>query len=216
MKKYAGIGSRSTPQDILIEMTTTASALFERGWILRSGAADGADTAFESGIPKEQGGEIFIPWASYSDRHGAIVEKPGMNEAAQIASRLHPNWTRLSTPVKLLMTRNVRQILGANLNDPVRFVLCWTPDGCEHHDTRTSATGGTGLAIALASHRNIPVINMKNEGWKDRLKTLREQYEPKIHRAEPDALKLAEKFSAFDTDCEQEFGPSTVRNRYRQ
>lgn len=46
MKYYTGIGSRQTPKDILKLMEDIAFKLAQKGYILRSGAAGGADTAW--------------------------------------------------------------------------------------------------------------------------------------------------------------------------
>lgn len=48
-KFYAGIGSREAPEDILTFMKWIGSKLYEKGYILRSGGAKGADTAFAMG-----------------------------------------------------------------------------------------------------------------------------------------------------------------------
>lgn len=55
MKKYAGIGSRRTPMaagDVIEEL---AGVLAERGYLLRSGGASGADAAFEMGCNRRRG-----------------------------------------------------------------------------------------------------------------------------------------------------------------
>lgn len=49
MPYFAGIGSRQTPQEILSLMRKTGASLTEKGLILRSGGATGADSAFEAG-----------------------------------------------------------------------------------------------------------------------------------------------------------------------
>lgn len=46
---YAGVGSRETPPQVLAVMRSAARVLASRGWILRSGGALGADSAFEAG-----------------------------------------------------------------------------------------------------------------------------------------------------------------------
>ena len=46
---YTGIGSRETPHHILTLMTEIANILDNIGYTLRSGGADGADTAFALG-----------------------------------------------------------------------------------------------------------------------------------------------------------------------
>ena len=78
---------------------------------------------------------------------------------------------------KLLHARNCHQILGAGLDDPVRFVIAWTPDGCESEEQRYRATGGTGQAIALASQQGVPVVNLANPRAIPRISDLLPQHE---------------------------------------
>lgn len=167
-KAYAGIGSRKTPPEVLNQMTRIAARLNVLGWTLRSGAAEGADRAFEAGAGGEK--EIFLPWKGFMGSRSKLIEPETPDLAAEIASQIHPGWHYLNQAAKKLMARNTRQILGHALGDPVLFVLCWTPDGCESGGTRSSVTGGTGQAIALASGRfSIPVFNLKNADALDRL-----------------------------------------------
>jgi len=144
---------------VMTLLSSELSSLF----VLRSGAAHGADTAFESSVG-DGAKEIFLPWRGFNGHTSALFETPGElhDRATEIAALLHPGWGRLSRGARLLMTRNVHQILGPSLDNPVEFVICWTPDGCESESTRTRATGGTGQAIALASRHNIPVFNLAN------------------------------------------------------
>lgn len=161
---YAGIGSRETPIYILHEMTTIAKYLESIGYILRSGGAIGADQAFERniGLDKKQ---IFLA----TDDH---YRTPGREH--MIAREIHRNPKALDASLHKdyfwkLMARNTNQIFGKNLDSPVDFVLCWTRDGITHHDDRTKYTGGTGQAIELASRKDIPIINMYNKDWKEKL-----------------------------------------------
>lgn len=145
---YTGIGSRQTPPDILEMMTHIAQRLAQENWLLRSGGAEGADTAFELGAKDK---EIFTP-------DGEIPKK-----AFEIAKEIYPNWHALKKMyVKRIMARNVMQILGQELNQPSQCVICYTPDGCTSHLTRNRDTGGTGQAIALASLHDIPILNLRN------------------------------------------------------
>ncbi len=144
MKCYTGVGSRSTPQFILHLMTQIAVRLSEAGYILRSGGAVGADTAFENGATEKQ---IF---------HA----KDATQAAMSIASLLHPAWNRCSAFAKKLHGRNAFQVLGSALNDPSEFLICWTPDGCIDHIGRAFKTGGTGTAISIAFTYGVPVHNL--------------------------------------------------------
>jgi len=65
---YTGIGSRETPRHICIYMSKVAKILDKRGYILRSGGAQGADKAFQSSAtnPIIYRGNSHIPqWAIF-------------------------------------------------------------------------------------------------------------------------------------------------------
>ena len=96
MKKYTGFGSRETPQETLELMEQIGEALARAGWFLRSGAADGADSAFERGCDKVGGDkEIFLPWPGFS---GHASQLNNVDSAAlDMAAGVHPAWSHLST-----------------------------------------------------------------------------------------------------------------------
>jgi hypothetical protein len=164
---YAGIGSRNTPEPILDYMRKVACRLAARGYVLRSGAASGADSAFEQGAVAVNGAcEIWLPWTGFNG-HADTGLYPSDGHH-QYASTVHPAWDRLSRGPKSLHARNVGQVLGADLRTPVKFVLCYTPDGCETEEGRTRETGGTATAIVIAARSAIPVFNLANSSSKDR------------------------------------------------
>ena len=146
MKYYAGVGARKTPPDVLADMEKLATLLEDKGFCLRSGGAVGADTAFESGVNENK--EIYL----------AIHATP---EAMEIAKKYHPAWFACSYYVRKLLGRNTFQVLGADLKTPSQFLVCWTPDGCTSHATRTRETGGTGTAISIADDLGIPIYNLE-------------------------------------------------------
>lgn len=45
---YTGIGSRETPEWAICKIKKIGGYLYDKGYTLRSGGADGADLAFES------------------------------------------------------------------------------------------------------------------------------------------------------------------------
>ena len=170
--RYAGIGSRSTPDPVLQVMRKVAHRLSELGYTLLSGGAAGADSAFEEGCrqsacaseAEKQGcfgkKEIYLPWPGFRHLQGRHCITLPSAEAFRVAEVIHPAWKRLNDTAQALMARNSHQILGADLRSPVDFVVCWTPDGCETEAGRSRTTGGTGQAIALADRWGIPVVNL--------------------------------------------------------
>lgn len=137
MKYYAGIGSRETPGNVLADMTRIAKELHCSHYILRSGGAIGADTAFESGAGDLK--EIF-------------KAKDATEEAIEYASKFHPAWDRCNEYARQLHGRNAMIILGRDLQTPVSVVYCYTKNGKD--------IGGTGLGMRIAWANNIKVYNL--------------------------------------------------------
>lgn len=160
-KVYAGVGSRKTPEDVLDKMREFAYHAAKRGWILRSGAAEGADLAFEQGCNDAQGKkEIFLPWPKFNGHQSPYnAPTPG---AVRVAAEVHPTWKFLRRPAQMLVARNMHQVMGPHMREAVNCLVCWTPDGCESFETYSRTTGGTGTAIAIASLNNVPIFNLKN------------------------------------------------------
>lgn len=183
MKFYTGIGSRNTPCHIQEMIVKIAYKLAGMGYTLRSGAAQGADSAFERGASHwfEDNGEsypapaslmqIYIPWDSfvsvpedYKDCYKSLARQSTKHQAEQIASEIHPAWERCSRGAKALHSRNVYQILGVNLNTPSSFLIAYaepTKDG--------GVKGGTATAWNLAKKYNIPCFNLYVKEDRDRL-----------------------------------------------
>lgn len=165
---YAGIGSRETPDDIQAAMTAIARRLHDLGFVLYSGGADGADTAFYNGSGDLN--EIYLPWDGFNQFAGKYrLPAPA---AFTIASLIHPGWRNLKKGGRPLMARNCHQVMREDLATPVDFVVCWTQDGAEESKDRSPRTGGTGQAIDLASRMGIPVVNLARDGAMEKLADL--------------------------------------------
>ena len=152
---YTGVGSRSTPKPILSLMAEIAKKMHKKGYTLRSGCADGADSAFEQGAGPHK--QLYTPVPQYKGRNG-ITPDP---HAFDIAKQFHPAWGKLSSFAKKLMARNAHQVLGRDLESPSRVLICWTPDGSEGKTSRH--TGGTGQAIRIAAASGVPICNLQRE-----------------------------------------------------
>ena len=163
---FAGVGSRQTPNDVQALMSDIANELAGHGMVLRSGAARGADQAFERGADRAGGTkEIFIPEEGFqkrsSEERGVSADIP--DRAFDIAAHHHPVWHRLDGSVRRLQARNVLQVLGPDCETPADIVICWTADGRDR--------GGTSQAIRIARAHNIPILNL---GAYERLPTAAE------------------------------------------
>ena len=163
MRYYAGIGSRQTPAEICARFTRIARWLHSHGAILRSGAAAGADAAFEAGAG--DAAQIFLPWAGFNGRRAAVPpidaarKQPDAlgvfagvtRDAMELAARYHPAWGACSAGARALHARNGYQVLGPDLASPVACVICWTPGG--------RGEGGTGQALRIARDHGIAIVD---------------------------------------------------------
>ena len=168
---YAGIGGRNTPKNVLIAMVHEAGQLAGMGYILRSGGASGADSAFETGVDmyeKKQGitepthKEIYLPWKNFNDNKSDFYLSWNIEQKfLDIIGYVNPSLLSCKHSIISLHARNCQQILGKNLDSPCSFVLCWT-------DRDTAWCSGTMFAVRLAELNNIPVFNMFKKEWINR------------------------------------------------
>lgn len=149
-KTYAGVGSRKTPEEYCNMFTNFAELAEQLGWTLRSGAADGADSAFERGVKHHIHKEIFLPWGAFNGSRSGYTHPSA--DAMAMAPKFVPHWMNLSEGAKKLHARNVHQVLGSHLNDPVKFLICWTDKG--------EYVGGTATALRVAATYHIPIFNL--------------------------------------------------------
>lgn len=166
MKRYyAGIGSRETPEEIIKIMIQIAESLGKKGVILRSGAAEGADTAFEVGCDNVNGRkEIYLPWRGFGNSNSTLIVKD--SKAFELVEKYHPGYLRLSQGALKLQARNSHQVLGLDLNTPSDFIVCYTPKG--------KGSGGTGQALRIAKDYSIPVFDCGL--YEDDLELLKKEY----------------------------------------
>lgn len=166
-KTITFVGSRKTPTWVINQYQNLAHVLVENGCIVRSGNALGFDQVI-SKVPEESR-EIYLPYANFGcqlENHQNVfipkTEFVNWNEAVKIVHELHPN--KNLTDIQLLyLARDVYQVLGKDLQTPSDLVICWTEDGASQLYQLTKKTGGTAMALRVAFHYNIPVINLNSK-----------------------------------------------------
>lgn len=175
---YSGIGSRETPEHILEDMYYLGIYLSNCGYVLRSGNARGADTAFSKGCDAVMGdSEIYLPYDNFNNgcRNSILVtNKKIIKQAIDIMKTCKSSsytWNNRNTPYH---SRNVFQVLGHNLMTKSSLVICYTDTGAESKEDviMRNDCSGTSTAITLASMLNIPVINMYNKNWLHKIESI--------------------------------------------
>jgi hypothetical protein len=157
MSTYAGIGSRALTQDEWNFCYNTGVYLANLGWMLKTGAADGADKAFAEGA-LHAGGKVTLclPWWSYNKEwvqaaknKGALTHtlKNSDTDAFQSVEKHHPCPSILTRGPRALHARNFLII------QETKMVLAWPkPKG--------QNLGGTGQGIRIAEDMGIEVIRL--------------------------------------------------------
>jgi len=163
-KYYTGVGSRLTPRHILHKMELFGTAAAKKGYTLRSGGADGADTAFEIGANLANcwgingKREIYLPWIAFNNRVNdddivlVDIDFRLKDQASNMVDEIHPAFWNLGVGGRSLHMRNCFQVLGQDLKTPSEFVICWTKNA--------KLVGGTATAIRLALKHKIKVYNL--------------------------------------------------------
>ena len=182
---YTGVGIRETPFEIYLVMKACAMVFEKKGYILRSGTALGADSAFEQGITNPDNAEIYIPYKSFPQKMwkensaiNYIIPSENKDKYFQannllMRNNLYKRWETVKQEwVMKLHNRNIFQVLGQNLNKKEKsmFCLCYTSCGSTTYEqTDPNRTGGTGTAINTSSFFDVPVFNLAKENHLNRI-----------------------------------------------
>lgn len=180
---YTAVGSRETPEDMLVLQFHMGRELCDMGVQGHSGLADGSDETYYEGAKQskrfdEIGFTNFIPWNGFAssakslNKHFAdpnklifnLDESPFRRRAWCLGVGARGGDMGLIKCDSLsrirgghsLHARNAHQVLGLWLNKKSSFVHCWAkPVGKSDR-----VQGGTATAVALAHHFKIRVINL--------------------------------------------------------
>lgn len=152
---YSGIGSRQTPSEICSILSQIGKKLQNR-FVLRSGAAKGADLAFEKFVSLENK-IIYKPQEfdqSPENLDFCTSELESILDKGVKLKNMRPF-------VKILLLRDINQVLGDPKNGWKKsdFLICWTPT--ENHSLKEC--GGSRYAIRCALKHGIRVHNLINE-----------------------------------------------------
>jgi len=153
-KFYTGIGAKRSPKFILLKMKRISRKLDKKGYTLRSGAAKGADSYFESGSSRK---EIFLPFKGFNDNKSKLYDID--DEYFKISSLYAKDFEKETYEEQCFIARDTQQVINNGIKSD--FVICWTRDNATNANYKRKRTGGTWYAIALASYLDIPVINLR-------------------------------------------------------
>lgn len=113
--------------------------------------------------------EMYIPWKKFNTDVNAKMSKPEA-VAYHHAAEYHKGFKKLPNSVRAILARDVHVLLGESCKNPVRFLLCYSPDGAETIKTlKFATTGNISFSISICDLIGIPVFNLKNDDALSRL-----------------------------------------------
>ena len=169
IKAYTGIGTRDSTDEDERNIKYISESLSEKGWTVYSGNAPGSDIAFQ----KYSSGNYvaWLPWKRFNydefdcKEGGALVVGHKLAGLKSI-EKYHPNPSALKQGMRALMARNYYQIKGLGLFPQSSFVVCCAVP------TGNGVKGGTGQAVRIAQDLGLPIINIRQEGWKKKIEDI--------------------------------------------
>lgn len=157
---------RDFPQDIKDKLINFISMLISKGFTVRFNAEDKdlvnrvtslSTTNIEAHVP-------FNDFKGNRDDPEGIKSKFCWNSKTtdHIAQVNFPAWEKLPRIVQIIMSRNVRMLIGSNNNSPAKFLITWSPDGATCTKEVSNETGNVGTYIKVADKLSVPVFNLNN------------------------------------------------------
>ncbi len=163
-KPYVGSGNLEAPPLILEKIKRIAKLLDENGYTCRVGGFLGPEEAFEKNAKRQ---ELHLPWKNFNDKESKLTFTN--KKAFDIARMFHPSYDSLKPAIQTIVAKNVRLIMGKNIDSPCLFAIVWSQDGIEHGKDKTSSTGNIGHLISIASAVRIPVFNLARPDTEQRI-----------------------------------------------
>lgn len=148
---FTGIGSRLIDSKHINLLYKIACLLEQDGWKCRTGDASGSDSVFRDAYTLNP-----MALSVFTAKHIQLNPYGNASKAKEIMYKYHPNpdAVRCNKFSEYLLARDVYQVLGTNLKEPSKIVICYTSNG--------ELKGGTAMAIRIANAYGIPVLNIGN------------------------------------------------------
>jgi hypothetical protein len=176
-KYWTAVGSREVPAAIADLQVLIGACMTSKGYILRSGNANGSDYNFQRGAQSVSPPhcDIYLPWASYNrelNKAGSSYITPTDAQMEFAGGLLEdtgvmPYYKSIkSEHAKKMHSRNVYQVIGVydQPREVSRVCIYYAP-----LDKDGNVMGGTRTAVGLSKYYEIPTFNLFVESEKAEL-----------------------------------------------
>jgi len=171
-RDYLAYGE-AIPENVMDKLNIVLAKIHAKQFTLR--AANNRNNPLEElAIKSTDRKEFYLPFkfrdldSSYKVKVSKVDYK-AISIGMTIKTNAFPNYTsekfnNMKDIGKLFTGRDVHQVLGEDLNTPVKFMLMYTPKGEESGDKLDFETVGNAVMLFLLSKAfSIPIYNIANE-----------------------------------------------------
>ena len=164
-------GTDGVPDDVLDKMLSISKVLMKSGFMLRfNGETEGFNTKIlDIDIARV---ETYLPWKTFNKDNISLTPKmvrPN-EDAYHTAAYYHKKFKELPNSARAILARDVHVLLGENVKNPIKLLLCYSSDGAESiKEINFKVTGYIGFSIMICDAMGIPVFNL---GKKDAVSRL--------------------------------------------
>lgn len=164
-KYYTGVGSRDISSEEYSLIVKIAERMSDLGYVLRTGGAQGSDSAFMEGCRNINPNmmEVWSPWVGFckGETDTLTLDEKGLARQFFIKKGIIPWFDDMKQGAKRLHERNYFQVVGRL---PLSKVCIFCSD-----EEKGEPVGGTRSAVLTARNFGVPTYNLRNEGQRDNL-----------------------------------------------
>ncbi len=183
---FAFVGSREGHYEDDLKVIKEAGRLIaDAGFGISSGDAIGTDRIFHEGCMESSNyhnlnHRIYVVdfngnRGNRADFYGHFIDASKLemrDEAIKVAQSVVPHFNYIKPYAQDLQTRNVYQVLGSDLQTPVKALIYWAPPKGNLDDEVVK--GGTNTALQVAKLHNIPYrLNLAIGSAEENINTLK-------------------------------------------
>jgi len=160
------------PEEAANNILALARGLMAKGYTFRH--TGNKDNNLQSKIVKLEDSVVksYLPWKKFN----TTVTDPILATPLgyRIAIGVHKAYMKLPPAVRAILARDVNAMLGVDATDPVDFIITWSDGGAEalSKNSDFKKIGNNSFCLMIASRANIPVVNVFNTNFIDKMKDL--------------------------------------------
>lgn len=161
-------GNYNAPENIVDAIREFGDLIQKSGYVIRASSMNGFDKMVMDNF---RDAEFHIPWKGFGDCTNPKSSYDS-DQCKEFAKRYLPEWSSLKESHQAFWGKNVRLVLGKNLDAHAYAAVVWSDDGVEGPSNRGQRSGHAGHVAALCHACGIPVININNPNAIQRLRDI--------------------------------------------